>query len=153
MFESCAIFKNRRTSESVNQPAFYQSVETQTPFSPLMSINNFHKDDAGVNSYTGLESISKLFFVLSTLGPAAYCLNYVYHRVTNTSVPDQFFLVPIKSRRHKTDFELSRSFNVAEKTVSDVFLPGFFLCPSSGKKLTCGHQLLLLIIFVYQILS
>ena len=55
MFESCAIFKNSRTSESVNQPAFYQSVETQTPSSPLMSINNFHKDDADVNFYTGLK--------------------------------------------------------------------------------------------------
>ena len=66
VFENCDIFKNSSTSESVYQPAFYQSVETQTPSSPLMSINNFHKDDAGVNFYTGLESITKFFFMCIT---------------------------------------------------------------------------------------
>ncbi len=37
------------------------------------------------------------------------------------SVPDQFFLVLIKLRRHRTNFDLSRLFNVSEKTVSNVF--------------------------------
>ena len=86
-----------------------------------MSINNFTNDDAGVNFYTGLETLTKFYFVLRTLGPAAHCLNYIYHRVSNISVPHQFFLVLCKLRRHTTNFELSRLFGVSEKTVSNIF--------------------------------
>lgn len=80
-----------------------------------MCIDNFEKDDAGIHFYTGLETYIKFYMVLRTLGPAAYCLNYIYHKVTNISVPDQFFLVLIKLRRHRTNFDLSRLFNVSEK--------------------------------------
>ena len=88
---------------------------------PPMSINNFTNDDAGVNFYTGLETLTKFYFVLRTLGPAAHCLNYIYHKVSNISIPDQFFLVLCKLRRHTTNFELSRLFGVSEKTVSNIF--------------------------------
>jgi hypothetical protein len=73
-------------------------VETQTPTFPPMCIDNFEKDDAGIHFYTDLEIISKFYFVLRTLGPAAYSLNNIYHQVTNISVPDHFFLVLIKLR-------------------------------------------------------
>ena len=108
----------------------FYNVQTQTPQYPPMSINNFTNDDAGVNFYTGLETLTKFYFVLRTLGPAAHCLNYIYHRVSNISVPDQFFLVLCKLRRHTTNFELSRLFGVSEKTVSNIyyiFLHGFYL--------------------------
>ena len=93
----------------------HQNVEIQTPTFPAMCIDNFEKDDAGIHFYTGFETISKFYFVLTTLGPAAYSLNHIYHQVTNISVPDQFFLVLMKLRRHRTNFELSRLFNISEK--------------------------------------
>ncbi|XP_061196585.1 uncharacterized protein LOC133204857 [Saccostrea echinata] len=100
---------------------YFQNVETQTPKHPPMSIDNFTNDDAGVHFYTGLETLRKFYFVLRTLGPAAYYLNYVYHQVSNISVPDQFFLVLCKLRRHTTNFELSRLFGISEKNVSNIF--------------------------------
>ncbi|XP_062578650.1 uncharacterized protein LOC134240580 [Saccostrea cucullata] len=109
------------SSQHDDQQTIRQNVGTQTPTFPPMCIDNFEKDDAGIHFYTGLETISKFYFVLRTLGPAAYCLNYVYHQVTNISVPDQFFLVLIKLRRHRTNFELSRLFSISEKTVSNIF--------------------------------
>ena len=98
------------------------STQTQTPKQPMFSIENFVDDDAGVHFYTGLENYIKFNFVLSTLGHAAYCLNYAYINVTNVSVPDQFFMVLIKLRRHTTNFELSRMFGVSESVVSNIFL-------------------------------
>ena len=115
-----------------------------------MSINNFHKDDTGVNFYTGLETITKCFFVFSTLGPAAYCLNYVYHKVTNISVPDQFFLVLIKLRR--TNFEFSRLFNVSEKTVSNVFFTWILFMCKQWKEVDLWPTKSL-VSFVHQILN
>ena len=64
----------------------------------------------------------KFKFVLNTLGPAAYCLNYIYHNVGNISVENQFFLVLMKLRRATTNFELSRIFSISESTVSNIFL-------------------------------
>ena len=97
--------------------------ETQTPASlfPLMGIEKFENDDAGIHFYTGLESFTSFTMVLQSLGPAAYCLNYVRHQVNDISVPNQFFLVLIKLRRHLPDIELSLFFNVSEDTVSNVF--------------------------------
>lgn len=113
--------KNDTDDNSREDQKFYLNVETQTPTLPPMCIDNFEKDDAGIHFYTGLETYVKFYMVLRTLGPAAYCLNYIYHKVTNISVSDQFFLVLIKLRRHRTNFDLSRFFNVSEKTVSNVF--------------------------------
>ena len=101
------------------------STETQTRadiINSSFSVENFRDDAVGMNKFTGLESFSKFLLVLNTLGPAAYCLNYVYHTVKNVSVPDQFFMVLIKLKRHYTNFELSRMFLVSESTVSNIFL-------------------------------
>ncbi|KAH3807343.1 hypothetical protein DPMN_135681 [Dreissena polymorpha] len=72
------------------------------------SIHNFDDDEPAVHFYTGLENYMKFFFILNTLGPAAYHLNYVYHYVSSISVADHFFITLIKLRRHMTNFELSR---------------------------------------------
>ena len=48
---------------------------------PMYSIEKFNNDDKAIHFYTGLESKSKFMFVLNTLGPAAYCLNHIYHSV------------------------------------------------------------------------
>lgn len=97
-------------------PEFHDMV-TQTVPQPLYSIENFNNDDKAIHFYTGLESYSKFMFVLSTLGPAAYFLNYIYHSVENLSVPNQLFMTLIKLRRYTTNFELSRMFNISENSV------------------------------------
>ncbi|XP_052213324.1 uncharacterized protein LOC127849625 [Dreissena polymorpha] len=94
----------------------------QTTTTLAFSINKFEDDEAAVHFYTGLENYMKFFFVLNTLGPAAYHLNYVYHSITSISVADQFFITLIKLRRHMTNFELSRLFNVSESVVSNIFI-------------------------------
>ena len=71
----------------------FYNVQTHTPQYTPKSINNLTNDDAGVNFYTGLETHTFFYFVWGTLGPAAHCLNNIYHRVSKFSVPDQFFLV------------------------------------------------------------
>lgn len=111
--------KNVMADEKEQKICF--DVATQTPPLPIMSIDNFENDDAGVNFYTGLETFSQFFLVLQTLGPAAYCLNYVYDDVTDIGVPDQLFLVLLKLRRHTINFELSLFFKISEKTVENVF--------------------------------
>ena len=112
-------YSNEKTSTSELTCA---TIETQTPKLPTFSLDNFVGDDAGIHYYAGLEEYSKLIFVLQTLGPAAYCLQYAYYQVTNISVPDQFFMVLMKVRWHMTNFELSRLFGVSESVVSNIFV-------------------------------
>ena len=57
----------------------------------MLSLQNIRHDDKAVHFYTGLESYTKLMFVLSTLGSAAYCLNYMYHNIVNVPVEDHFY--------------------------------------------------------------
>ena len=68
----------------------------------------------------------KRFFwiVLSTLGPAAYELTYIYFHGCNhsLSVEDQFFMTLVKLRQHKTNFEMSRMFDVSEATITNIFV-------------------------------
>ena len=86
----------------------------------MFSVDNFVKDDKAIHFYTGLESYLKFMFVLNTLGPAAYCLNYIYHSVENISVPNQLFMTLMKLRRYTTNFELSRMFGVSENSVKNI---------------------------------
>lgn len=98
------------------------SITTQTPVYPLLAVENFIRDDAGILFYTGLSSYVNFIFVLSTLGEAAYHLNYQYNNVENLSIANQFFLTLIKLRQHKTNFELSRLFNISEFSVSNIWI-------------------------------
>ena len=59
----------------------FHDMMTQTAPQPMFSIENFRKDDKANHFYTGLESYLKFMFVLNTLGPAAYCLDYICHSV------------------------------------------------------------------------
>lgn len=91
---------------------------TFTTFSATKFIN----DPAGMHCFSGLESYEKFMFVLSTLGPAAYKLTYMYGPVSDSiSVSDRFFLILIKLRKHYSNFELSRLFDVSEAEVYNIF--------------------------------
>lgn len=97
------------------------SISTQTDRQPLFVLDAWSHDDNVVHFYTGLENISKVKFVLSTLGPSAYCLKYMYGSVCGISVVDQFFLVLMKLRQHKTNFELGLLFSISEADVYNIF--------------------------------
>lgn len=86
------------------------------------SVRWFTNDPEGLHFYTGLQHYGQFCFVLSTLGPAAYKLNYFYGVIPPISVEDQFFVTLIKLRRNKTHFELSRLFGFSQATVTNIFV-------------------------------
>ncbi|XP_052075621.1 uncharacterized protein LOC127713058 [Mytilus californianus] len=98
------------------------SVASQTLKHRMFSAENFRNDTAGLHFYTGVENIEKFFFILYTLGPSAFCLQCIFHNVVNISVPNQFFLVLMKLRRHTTNFEQSRMFETSEKAVQNIII-------------------------------
>jgi len=87
----------------------------------MISLSYLCHDTPIIHFYTGLENYLKVQFVLATLYPAANCLIYLYGPVAGISVEDQFFMVLIKLRQHKTNFELSRLFGISESDVYNVF--------------------------------
>ena len=60
--------------------------------------------------------------MLQTLGPSAYCLNYVYSHSVTVDIPNQFFIILMKLRHHITNFELSWMLGISEKTVLNIFI-------------------------------
>ena len=78
--------------------------------------------DDTIHFYTGLECYKKFTMVLSTLGSAAFDLNYYYGSIPQISIEDQFFLTLIKLRRHPTNKELGIFFGISEKQVSNIFI-------------------------------
>ncbi|XP_069107329.1 uncharacterized protein [Argopecten irradians] len=114
-------FMEIEIKSDISVPTTFTS-STQTPGHPMCNIYNFIDDDAGIHFYTGLENYSRFLFVLRTLGPAAYSLEYIGHQVCNLSVENQFFMTLMKLRRHTTNFELSRLFGISDNTVSNIVL-------------------------------
>lgn len=86
-----------------------------------MRAADFQADSESIHFYTGLESYIKFRFVLSTLGPAASCLEYYHGTIPPLAIEEQFFLTLIKLRRNWEHFELSRRFGIPEKCVSNIF--------------------------------
>ena len=93
---------------------------TQTPVLPMFSVGNFASDNMAMHFYTGLESYAKFVFVLNTLGPAVYCLRYIYFQIDSVSVENQLFMSLMKLRRYTTNFELSRCFSLSEASVKNI---------------------------------
>lgn len=109
-------------SQSQSSALTYCNTGVQTEQRPPFCVENFMSDDEGVHYYTGLENYSKFMYVLASLGPAAYHLNYYTHRCDKLSVADQLFMTLIKLRLHTPNFELSRMFDMSEYSVSNVFI-------------------------------
>jgi hypothetical protein len=106
-------------SDIENTPTFLDSF-SQTEKQPLFAVENFENDDEAVHYYTGLETYAKFIFTLQSLGPAAYCLNYLFFQVQGISIPNQYFMTLMKLRRYTPNFELSRFFNISESTVKNI---------------------------------
>ncbi|XP_014675613.1 PREDICTED: uncharacterized protein LOC106815637 [Priapulus caudatus] len=109
-----------RSSTDEGVSAHAVDVATQSTESCSYSARKFLFDDKGMQFYTGLDSYKKIELVLNTLGPAAYSLYYFNDTLPSLSVPDHFFLTLVKLRRHTTDFELSRLFEISEKSVANI---------------------------------
>ena len=77
-------------------------------------------DSRAVQHYTGLDNIESFQYVLGTLGPAAYQLNYRWGTPQEISVENQFFVTLIKLRLHSSNKELSILFHLAETVVSNI---------------------------------
>lgn len=110
------------TADSEETIVVVNSAGTQTLECPPFHIDKFLTDHEGLHYYTGLENYSKFMYVLSTLGNAAYDLNYYQFQCEKLSVPNQFLLTLIKLRLHIPNFELSRMFNISESSVSNIFI-------------------------------
>jgi hypothetical protein len=78
-------------------PSFTSS-STQTAPAPRLSAKQFIDDPVGMQTFTGLESYEKFKFVLQSLGPAAYKLNYFYTQVVSLDIEEQFFITLLKLR-------------------------------------------------------
>lgn len=118
----CVETPSENTSDDSNEDDEYIPIfadnSCQTTALPRFSIENFVNDPAAVHFYTGLENYEQFQFVLSTLGPAAYHLQYQYdgYDINVLSVADKFFLTLLRLRRYTTLFELSRMFETSEAT-------------------------------------
>ena len=81
---------------------------------------NIASDNMTVDFYSGLESYANFSFVLNTLGPATYCLRYIYFQIDSVSVENQLFMSLMKLRRYTTNFELSRFFSLSEASEKNI---------------------------------
>lgn len=119
--EPCEDVEMNECKANVNVSSV-DSTCTQTSTWPSLCVEKFIYDPPGIMFYTGLQTYEVFIFVLATLGNAAYELNYLYYRSEQLSVENQLFLTLIKIRQHKTNFELSRLFNISETAVVNIWV-------------------------------
>lgn len=119
--EPCEDVEMSECNVNVNVSSL-DNTSTQTSTWPSLCVEKFMYDPPGIMFYTGLQTYEVFIFVLATLGNAAYELNYLYYRSEQLSVENQLFLTLIKIRQHKTNFELSRLFNISETAVVNIWV-------------------------------
>lgn len=113
--------------------------------SPTFSAAKFKNDPAGLHFLTRLENYQQFTCVLCTLAQAACHLTYLYGPASDSIfVPDSFFLVLVKLRKHYSHFELSCLFAVSEANVYNIsFVRGSNSCHISGENAHFGfHKIL-----------
>lgn len=86
----------------------------------MVTIEELVDDPQLLHHYTGLHNYQRFNFVLSSLGPAAYCLNYLNDIRPKLSVANQFLLTLMKLKRNYTNFELQRWFGISEREVGSI---------------------------------
>jgi hypothetical protein len=86
-------------------------------------VEKFELDIAAIHFYTGLETYNRLLIVFNSLGSAVNHLIYRGGRQIDVLSPiNQFFLTLVKLRCNKTNFELSRLFEISETSVENIFI-------------------------------
>ena len=106
--------------ENARAPPMSIACQTDCPRG-LVTIEHIQDNDIQMAMMTGLENYRKFSYVLQSLGPAAYRLQYRWSQSEVLTVENQFLLTLMKLRRHYSNKELSMFFAVSEKTVSNVF--------------------------------
>lgn len=123
LFEEVVETQDKEVAPEPATPASsFAACQTQTPEWPPICIERFQDRDDAIHYYTGLESYGKFKYVLATLGPAAYELEYRWRTPKSLSVENQLFLSLIKLRRHMPNKELSLLFNISEYSVANIFI-------------------------------
>jgi len=94
--------------------------------------------------YTGLHNYQSFLEVFIFLGPASFHLNYVYGRNPSLNIHDQLFLVLVKCRTYRPNFDLSRMFNITEAEVYVIFVTWVkFMCfESENRQIKLNNMLL-----------
>ncbi|XP_050415275.1 uncharacterized protein LOC126829417 [Patella vulgata] len=100
----------------------FECSSIQTPRQSILYASCFMFDDAAMLFYTGLANYEDFCFVLNSLGEAAFHLNYLYNQVELLSIENQFMLTLVKLRQYKTNFELSRLFDISETSVTNIWV-------------------------------
>ena len=110
---------------------------TQTPPPPSkVSIEGLTDDPKMLQYFTGLDSYRHFQYVMQSLGPAAYHLEYRWRRSPQKiSVENQLLLTIIKLRLHTPNQELAFLFGVSEFTVSNIFVTWINFMYCSWKEL------------------
>ncbi|XP_033759277.1 uncharacterized protein LOC117341516 [Pecten maximus] len=111
---------NNLTGNDIDIIPSTKDSSTQTDKQAMFSVEKFEKDNEAIHYYTGLETYAKFMMSLHSLGPAAFCLNYVFFQVQGLSVPNQYFMTLMKLRRYTPNFELSRFFGISENSVRNI---------------------------------
>ena len=90
--------------EQLPEVTGHHDQQSQTEKPGFFSVDQFVKDDAAIQFYTGLSDYQTFKFVLNTLRPAAHSLTYYDGVTPPLHVLDQFFLTLIRLRLHKTNY-------------------------------------------------
>ena len=108
---------------SALSPKEFSSTSTQCSIGDItpdniFSIHRFSKQPSIIKYYTGFEDYEHFIIFFNILGPATSHLGISH---IPTSPQDQLFIVLIKLRQAKDDFELSILFDIRPQAVSMVF--------------------------------
>ena len=95
---------------------------SQTAAWTRMDISDLKLNPKVLQYYTGLDNSEHFDFILTTLGPAAYHLNYRWRRPLKPSIENQLLITLIKLRLHTPNIELTFLFDVCETTISNIFV-------------------------------
>ena len=82
------------------------------------SIQDIKDDPEAVKFYTSFVSYKHFCYVLNSLGPSAYHLDYKSRSLTTE---DEFFLFLMKLRLNHEDQDMAYRFNISQTVVSSVF--------------------------------
>lgn len=99
-----------------------QNGSTQTSQWSRLSIDELKFQPKMMKYYTGLENSHHFDYVLYTLGPAAYHLQYRWRKPSTVSVPNQLLITLIKLRLHTPNQELAYLFGVSEYSIANIFV-------------------------------
>ena len=108
---------------------------SQTPPLAKVSIEDLTDDPKMLQYFTGLDSYRHFQYVMQSLGPAVYHLEYRWRSPQKISVENQLLLTIIKLRLHKPNQELSFLFGVSEFSVSNIFVTWINFMYCSWKEL------------------